>query len=232
MAKGLQPKLTRVALVGADVEFSRNAIDGARENAKAMGFEIVYERSYPVGADRVHRDRAGDAGDQSGHRLCGDAAARHRRTDPRVERGPVQAEAVTAAHSSVCSSPAIKQQLGPLANGLVNNEFYIPAPSLQFTGTKEFLDEYQKRAAGAGVDPLGYTYPPYAYAAGQILAKAVTETKSLDDDKLAAYIRARTPSTPSSARSRSGRTASGRSRASSTPSSRTSAAATSRSSRT
>ena len=80
----------------------------------------------------------------------------------------------------------IKQQLGPLANGLVNNEFYVPAPSLQFTGTKEFLEAYQKRAAGAGVDPLGFTYPPYAYAAGQILAKAVTETKSLDDDKIAA----------------------------------------------
>ena len=51
---------------------------------------------------------------------------------------------------------------------------------------------YQKRASAAGVDPLGYTYPPYAYAAGQILAKAVTETKSLDDDKLAAYMRANT----------------------------------------
>ena len=43
----------------------------------------------------------------------------------------------------------IKQQLGPLINGLVNNEFYIPAPSLQFTGTKEFMDEYQKRAPGS-----------------------------------------------------------------------------------
>src|SRR6185295_18950073 len=49
MAKGFQPKLTRVALVGAEVEFSRNALDGARENAKAMGFEIVYDRSYPIG---------------------------------------------------------------------------------------------------------------------------------------------------------------------------------------
>ena len=86
----------------------------------------------------------------------------------------------------------IKQQLGPLANGLVNNEFYIPAPSLQFTGTKEFLDEYQKRAPGIGIDPLGYTYPPYAYAAGQILAKAVTATNSLDDGKLAAYLRQNT----------------------------------------
>ena len=83
----------------------------------------------------------------------------------------------------------IKQQLGPLMNGLVNNEFYIPAASLQFAGTQEFLEEYQKRAPGLGIDPLGFTYPPYAYAAGQILAKAVSETRSLDDDKLADYIR-------------------------------------------
>src|SRR5260370_17324492 len=84
---------------------------------------------------------------------------------------------------------AIKQQLGPLTNGLVNNEFYIPAASLQFAGTREFLDEYQKRAPGLGIDPLGFTYPPYAYAAGQILAKAASETKSLDDETLADYIR-------------------------------------------
>jgi branched-chain amino acid transport system substrate-binding protein len=83
----------------------------------------------------------------------------------------------------------IKQQLGALINGLVNNEFYLPAASLQFAGTKEFLDAYQKRAPGLGIDPLGFTYPPYAYAAGQILAKAVSETKSLDDERLADYIR-------------------------------------------
>ena len=83
----------------------------------------------------------------------------------------------------------IKQQLGPLINGLVNNEFYIPAASLQFAGTREFLEEYQKRAPGLGIDPLGFTYPPYAYAAGQILAKAVSETRSFDDAKLADYIR-------------------------------------------
>ena len=86
----------------------------------------------------------------------------------------------------------IKQQLGPLINGLVNNEFYIPAASLQFAGTKEFLEDYQKRAPALGIDPLGFTYPPYAYAAGQILAKAVSETKSLDDDTLADYIRKNT----------------------------------------
>src|SRR5690606_20108551 len=83
----------------------------------------------------------------------------------------------------------IKQQLGPLINGYISNEFYIPAPSLQFAGTREMMEEYQKRAPGLGVDPLGYTYPPYAYAAGQILAQAVTAVKSFDDAALAEYLR-------------------------------------------
>jgi len=43
-----QPKPVRVSLVGADVEFSRNALDGARENAKEFGFDVVYERTYPL----------------------------------------------------------------------------------------------------------------------------------------------------------------------------------------
>ena len=51
------------------------------------------------------------------------------------------------------------------------------------------MGEYQKRAPGLGIDPLGFTYPPYAYAAGQILAQAVSETKSFDDETLAAFIR-------------------------------------------
>jgi branched-chain amino acid transport system substrate-binding protein len=188
LAKGLQPKLTRVALVGADVEFSRNALDGARENAKAMGFEVVYERSYPVGSAEftsiVRSMQAANPDIIYAATLPPDTvglirAASETGFKPKLFGGAFLGLLVTG----------IKQQLGPLANGLVNNEFYIPAPSLQFTGTKEFLEAYQKRAAGAGVDPLGYTYPPYAYAAGQILAKAVTETKSFDDGKLADFIR-------------------------------------------
>jgi branched-chain amino acid transport system substrate-binding protein len=84
----------------------------------------------------------------------------------------------------------IKQQLGPMINGYISNEFYIPAPSLQFAGTQEMIAEYQNRAPTLGTDPLGYTYPPYAYATGQVLAKAITETKSLNDERLADYLRA------------------------------------------
>src|SRR4051812_2906180 len=41
------PKPTTVALTAADAEFSRNACEGARENAKKHNLKIVYDRSYP-----------------------------------------------------------------------------------------------------------------------------------------------------------------------------------------
>ena len=40
-------KLGSVALVAADAEFSRNACDGARTNAKKHNMKIVYDRTYP-----------------------------------------------------------------------------------------------------------------------------------------------------------------------------------------
>ena len=47
IAVAQNPKPTSVAIVAADQEFSRNAADGARQNAKAAGLNIVYDKSYP-----------------------------------------------------------------------------------------------------------------------------------------------------------------------------------------
>ena len=46
-AMAQNPKPTTVAIVAADAEFSKNASDGARENAKKAGLKIVYDKSYP-----------------------------------------------------------------------------------------------------------------------------------------------------------------------------------------
>src|SRR5262245_29013957 len=187
LAAAQSPKPVKVALVGAEVEYSRNALDGARENAKAMGFEIVFERTYPLSTTEftsvVRAMQAANPDVVFGATLPVDTvgivrAANEIGFKPKMIGGAMLGLLVTG----------IKQQLGPLINGYVSNEFYIPAPSLQFAGTKEMMSEYQKRAPGLGIDPLGYTYPPYAYAAGQILARAVSETKSLDDAKLADYL--------------------------------------------
>ena len=49
IAAAQTPKPRTVALIGADAEFGKTACDGARENAKAGGFDIVYDKSYPPG---------------------------------------------------------------------------------------------------------------------------------------------------------------------------------------
>ena len=188
LAAAQNPKPTRVALVGADAEYSRNALDGAKANAKAMGFEVVFERTYPLSTTdytSIVRAMAATKPDVVfGATLPVDTvgiikAATELKFKPKMIGGAMLGLLVTG----------IKQNLGEQINGYISNEFYIPAPSLQFEGTSKMMEAYQSKAAAAGTDPLGFTYPPYAYAAGQILAKAVTETKSLDDDKLAAYLR-------------------------------------------
>jgi branched-chain amino acid transport system substrate-binding protein len=187
MAAAQTPKPARVALVGADIEYSRHALDGARENAKAAGMDIVLERTYPLSTtDFTPIVRALQAANPDivfAATLPVDTAgiiqaAKEIKFKPKLIGGAMLGLLVTG----------LKQKLGPAINGYISNEFYIPAPSLQFDGTARMMAEYQKRAAGLGTDPLGFTYPPYAYAAGQILAEAVTATKSLNDDALAAYM--------------------------------------------
>ena len=80
-------------------------------------------------------------------------------------------------------------QLGPLTNGIVISESFVLAPSFNFPGLADLLKRYQARAAALGIDPLGHAYAPFGYAAGQVLAKAVEETQSLDHGALAGHIR-------------------------------------------
>jgi len=47
VAAAQNPKPQTVALVAADQEFSKNACEGARENAKKGNFKVVYDKSYP-----------------------------------------------------------------------------------------------------------------------------------------------------------------------------------------
>src|SRR6266536_3602958 len=47
LAAAQSPKPQTVAIVSADAEFAKTAADAARENAKAAGFTVVYDRSYP-----------------------------------------------------------------------------------------------------------------------------------------------------------------------------------------
>src|SRR5450755_4709875 len=84
---------------------------------------------------------------------------------------------------------SVKLELGPLLNGLVNYEYWLPVEKLMYPGVQEMINKYQGRALKEGTDPLGYYVAPMAYAQLQIVEQAIIATKSLDDSRLAAYTR-------------------------------------------
>jgi branched-chain amino acid transport system substrate-binding protein len=168
------------------------AADGARQTIKEIGgFDLVLDQKYPpTTTDYTPIMRAVQA-------LNPDIIF--------VAAYPPDSVGIIRAANEVGLTPKmfggafigllvtpIKAQLGPLANGIVNNEVFLPAPSLTFPGTKELLAKYQAAAATQGIDPGGWAFPPLGYAAGQVLAQAVEGTKSLDNTKLADYMRSHT----------------------------------------
>jgi branched-chain amino acid transport system substrate-binding protein len=185
MAQNPRPKT--VAIVAADAEFSRNAADGARRNAKEAGLEIVYDRSYPLSTvDYTPIVRAIQAANPD-ILFVG--------SYPQDTAGMVRAINEVGLDVKICcggmvglQSAALKTQLGAQLNGIVNYDFWLPAPTMQFPGMMELLKKYQARAPAVGVDPLGYYMPPFAYAYLQVLGQAVEATKSLDQGKIAEYI--------------------------------------------
>ena len=184
-----EPKPQTLAIVAADQEFSRNAADGARENMKQSGLKLVYERTYPPATtDFAPIVRAIAAANPDLVIVC---------SYPPDSVGMVRAvnelgfkpKAIGGAMVGL-QSTAIKTQLGPLLNGFINYEFWLPVQKMQFPGVADLISRYQPRAASEGVDPLGYYMPPWAYAQLQVLQQAVEATKALDDAELADYIRA------------------------------------------
>ena len=80
-----------------------------------------------------------------------------------------------------------KNKLGPALNGIINYETWVPSQATD--ATNKFLTVYQSRAAAEGVDPLGYYLGTWGYAYLEVLATRDQGTKSIDDDKIADYLR-------------------------------------------
>jgi branched-chain amino acid transport system substrate-binding protein len=188
IAMAQNPRPEAVAIVAADAEFGRNACEGARENAKKAGLKIVYDRNYPpTTTDFSPIVRAIQATNPDLVVVCSyplDTVGMVKTINEIGFKPKMWGGAMVGLQATV-----FKTQLGPLLNGIVNYETWIPASTMQFSGSMELLRKYQSRAAAEGVDPLGYYMPVWAYAYLQVLGDAIEATKSLDDDALADYIR-------------------------------------------
>jgi branched-chain amino acid transport system substrate-binding protein len=187
VASAQNPKPQTIALAYADAEFGQNACEGARESAKAAGFKIVYDKSYPPSTVdfssivRVIQSTKPDLLVVCSYPL--DTVGMVRAVNDVGFKPQMWGGAMIGLQST-----AIKTQLGPLLNGIVNYDTWLPAEPMQFPGSMELLKKYQERAKSAGTDPLGYFMPVWAYADLQVLGDAVTATNSLDDAVLAEYM--------------------------------------------
>ena len=168
-----------------------NASDGARATAKQHKLNIVYDRRYPpTTTDFGPIARAIAATKPDIVVVCSyppDSVGIVRSVNELNFRPKMIGGAMVGPQNT-----AIKAQLGPLLNGWTNYDFWLPVPKMNFPGVGEMMAKYQSRAAAEGVDAFGYYMAPPAYAQFQVLAQAIEATKSLDDAKLAGFIRTNT----------------------------------------
>lgn len=191
VAMAQNPKPQTIAFAGADAEFPRNALEGAHELAKEAGLKIVYDRTYPPTTnDYTPIVRGIQAANPD---LVFVASY------PPDSVGIIRAANEVGLKAKLfgggmvgLQATAIKTQLGPLLNGIVDYDFWQPVGAYATPEAMEFLKRYQAKSAAAGVDLLGFYLPPFAYADMQVLQQAVTAVGSLDQQKIADYMRSHT----------------------------------------
>jgi branched-chain amino acid transport system substrate-binding protein len=187
-AMTMNPKPKTVAMTGADAEFSKNAIAGARAHAKQDGIRVVYDKTYPPNTidytpiveaiKAIHPDLVFVASYPADTAGMMRAVQEQGLGDVKMFGGPM----VGLQYGS------IKKEMGPRLNGIVDYELYVHERTMNFPGIDAFIKEYQERAKAAGTDPLGFYVPPLVYATYQVLEQAVKGTRSLDQEKLAQYM--------------------------------------------
>src|SRR5215213_8816642 len=155
MAAAQKPKPETVAILAADAEFAQSAAQGARDEIKKHGFKLVYDKSYPpsttdfgpvVRAVQATNPDIVFIGAYPPDNVGIIRAANEIGLSPKMMGGAMIGMLITP----------IRVQLGPVANGLVIVETFLPSPKLQFAGLEDVMKRYQAKAGELKTDPLGY----------------------------------------------------------------------------
>jgi len=188
LAAEQSPKPQTMAILAADAPFSKSPVAGAKDHASRHGFRVISEDRYPLATNDftplVSQLKPHDPDILFLCSYLNDSAGLLRAIDKVGLTPKIVGGAMIGPQNG-----SIKAELGPLLNGLVNYEYWLPVPKMMYPGIGEMIAEYQSRAAAEGADPLGYYVAPQAYAQMQIVEQAVTATGSLDDATLARFTR-------------------------------------------
>jgi branched-chain amino acid transport system substrate-binding protein len=179
-----------IAILAADQEFAQNLAKAAKDLAAEKNLKIVYEQNYPPATvDFSGMIKAVRAAKPDMVFVCAypnDSVGILRAVN---EIGVGENVKIFGGGMVGLQFASVMQSLGSLLNGVINFNTYLPEKTMAFPGAKEFLDRYAKRAVEAKVDPLGYYLAPFGYASGQMIEQAIAATKTLDQKKLAEYLR-------------------------------------------
>jgi branched-chain amino acid transport system substrate-binding protein len=185
LAAQQSPKPVSMAILAADAPFSVGPVAGAKRHAKAFGFRVESEVRYPLAtADFEPLIRQLEQPDILF--LCSylkDSVGLLKAIDAVGLEPKIVGGAMIGPQNG-----SVKIELGPVLNGVVNYEYWLPAPTMMYPGVAHLIATYQSRAE-AGSDPLGYYVVPQAFAQMQIVEQAIVGTNSLDDTQLAHFTR-------------------------------------------
>ena len=177
-----------IAFLAADQEFAQNLANGARELAKKANIKAVYDQNYPPAttdfSSLIRAIRQAKPDIVYFMSYPNDSVAIVRAVNE-IGVGS-QVQIIGGGMVGLQFTP-IMASLGSLMNGFTNYNSYVPG--MKYPGIEDFLKRYAARAKEAKVDPLGFYLPPFNYAIGQMLEQAVNGANSLEDAKIAAYLK-------------------------------------------
>ena len=173
--------LESVAIIYEDSPFTKAAAQGAREWAPRLGLKVNYFQVYHHSQSEfpllVRKSLATRA---DGLILCAYAKDSYAFLALLKEAGArPRALCLTIAPAL----PDFYQQAGSMAEGVFCPSQWEPDTRIPYPGTKEFIESFKNFARR----PPSYQAGT-AYAACQILEKAITQTRSLDQKKLRDFV--------------------------------------------
>ena len=189
MAGNAKPKT--LAILAEDSQFPKNASGAIHDIAKEDGLQIVYDKTYPPGTpDFTPIVQAIQAANPDAVFVASYPPGSVGMLRAATESG-LKTKFFGGGMVGLQFTP-IKLQFGPKLNGVIDYDWWIPAPTMQFPGIVDFLKQYQAKAGAEGVDPLGWYLAPFGYAYLQILGDAIEATKSTDQSKISEYMHSNT----------------------------------------
>src|SRR3546814_13156901 len=129
-------------MAAANNELAQHEVERARANIEELGLEFVYNESYPPSTpDFTPIIRAMNATD---------AEVMYFASYPADAAGMVRAfnevgfpESVKLAGGGLVGMQyaTLMESMGPMLNGIVNYDYFVPASTLPFEGIEAFLDK-------------------------------------------------------------------------------------------